>query len=158
MIRKLGVMLSAVCLVSTGVMTQAWCCLAVIAAAMLAHLAHKPYAHQMVYHLETASLTTCFATLYLGILLELHKGTGIAVLCSFAILALQIGFVLFFLYTLAISLNDFANRKQSDSHEKSTEKVREAIQAEIDDVLRLMHLQTALAPKQVNSLTDQIGG
>ena len=60
MLRKLGVMLSAVCLVSAGVMTQAWCCLAVIAVAMLLHLRFRPYAHWLVDHLETASLSTCF--------------------------------------------------------------------------------------------------
>ena len=159
MIRKLGVMLSAVCLVSTGVMTQAWCCLAVIAAAMLAHLGHKPYAHWLIDRLETASLTTCFATLYLGIMLELHKGTEIAMLCSFTILAFQFGFLLFFLYTVKVSLKDFANRKQSDLNEKRERRATDAIQVEIDDLTkRLYELKELQLQKAVNTLTDQIGG
>lgn len=112
MLRKLGVMLSAVCLVSAGVMTQAWCCLAVIAVSMLLHLRFRPYAHWLVDHLETASLSTCFFTLYLGIMLELHKGTAIAIICSITILLFQTGFFLFFLYTLKESFKDFAKAKQ----------------------------------------------
>jgi hypothetical protein len=112
MLRKLGVMLSAVCLVSAGVMTQAWCCLAVIAVAMLLHLRFRPYAHWLVDHLETASLSTCFFTLYLGIMLELHKGSFIAIMCSVTILLFQAGFFLFFLYTLKESFKDMARTKQ----------------------------------------------
>ena len=152
MARKLGVMSSAVCLVSTGVMTQAWCCLAVVAVAMLLHLRYKPYAHWLVDCLETASLTTCFATLYLGIMLELHKGTSVAMLCSFVILGLQIGFFVFFMYTLKVSLVDWATRKQTEANAQRVERAREAHQVEIDDLTRRLAF---LAAKEVNRLIDK---
>lgn len=64
MLRKLGAVISAVCLVSAGVTTQALACLLVVAVAAVAHIRARPYDHWLVDALESASLATCFITLY----------------------------------------------------------------------------------------------
>ena len=116
MLRKLGAMMSAVCLVSAGVTAQALACLAVIAAAAIAHICARPFDHWLVDTLESFSLATCFTTLYLGLFVHTAGSSStFGQLCCLAILLVQIAFLVFFLFALLRSVQAFANTNQHTS-------------------------------------------
>lgn len=115
-LRKLGAVMGAVCLVSAGATSQALACLAVIACAGIAHIRARPYDHWLVDLLESASLATCFAVLYLGLYLHIvGKDTGFGEFVAVLILLVEIAFIGFFLFALTRSLQAFARMHQRAS-------------------------------------------
>lgn len=112
MLRKLGAVISAVCLVSAGVVAQALACLFVITAAAVAHIRARPYDHWLPDALESASLFTCFVTLYFGVYLHTVSESSFAEACSVIILMVQMLFVSFFIFALIRSLQAFAEQAQ----------------------------------------------
>eukprot|EP00656_Telonema_subtile_P014889 TRINITY_DN17711_c0_g3_i1.p2 TRINITY_DN17711_c0_g3~~TRINITY_DN17711_c0_g3_i1.p2 ORF type:complete len:768 (-),score=165.90 TRINITY_DN17711_c0_g3_i1:119-2422(-) len=112
MLRKLGAVLSAVCLVSGGVVTQALACLLVISIAGVAHIHARPYEHWLPDALESFSLVTCFVTLYFGLYLHTVTSGSFGVFCSLVILITQLLFFSFFLFAMCRSLQAFAEQKQ----------------------------------------------
>ena len=87
-----------------------------IACAGIAHIRARPYDHWLVDLLESASLATCFAVLYLGLYLHTAgTGSGFGEFVGVAILMVEVLFIGFFLFALTRSLQAFATEHQRAS-------------------------------------------